>query len=166
MVDLVDARDRVTGSATVARCLEEGLLHRAVAVLVVRSDGRFVLQQRSHSDRWHPGLWTISSTGHVKKGEDYMTAAQRELSEELGISARLTPVRKYRLPPLSNRGLTELEWVSFYTCRTDARCSIDPVELEGVKEVSEPELRPMLGSGALTPDAKIILADFLGRDLG
>ena len=160
---MVDARDRVVGGATVRECLEGGLLHRAVAVLVVRSSGKFVLQQRSKRDAWHPGLWTISSTGHVKRGEGYEAAARRELLEELGVEGPLSPVRKYRMPAFSERGLTENEWAFFYTCRTDAPCAVDPVELEGVKEFTEEELRRMLAEGPLTPDAKLILADYLAR---
>lgn len=161
VVDLVDARDRVVGSATVKQCLQGALLHRAVAVLVVRSSGKLVLQQRSRRDAWHPGLWTISSTGHVKKGEEYEAAARRELFEELGVEGSLSPVRKYRMPPFSQGELTEQEWASFFICRTDAPCTIDPVELEGVKEVTEQGLRRVLGRRSLTPDAEIILEDYL-----
>ena len=163
VVDLVDVRDSVVGSATLGRCLEESLLHRAVAVLVVRSNGNFVLQQRSRRDLWHPGLWTISCTGHVKKGEGYPAAAARELKEELGISGRLEPVKKYRLPPYTENGLTELEWVSLFLCKSDSPCAVDPVELEGVKDVTKGELLKMIGNGPLTPDARLILADFLER---
>ncbi len=161
MVDLVDDWDSVVGEATIRRCLEEGLLHRAVAVLVVRSDGSIVLQQRSKRDLWHPGLWTISSTGHVKRGESYESAASRELLEELGINAGLRLFKKYRLPPISSGKLTEREWVTLFTCRTDSRCKVDPVELEGVKEVAEGELRRLVDGGPVTPDAKLILADYL-----
>ena len=160
-VDLVDANDRVIGAATVGRCLEEGLLHRAVAVLVERGGGRFLLQQRSRKDVWHPGLWTISCTGHVKQGETYDAAASRELLEELSLGARLTKAKKYLLPPITSGQQTEREWVALFTCHTDSRYSIDPVELEAVREVSEAQLRYMVDKGPLTPDAKIILADFL-----
>lgn len=163
LVDLVDDQDKVVGSASVRRCLREGLLHRAVATLVVRTSGKFVLQQRSKLDRWNPGLWTISSTGHVKRGETYEAAARRELREELGVEARLKRLRKYALPIFSEGGLTEHEWVSFFTCKTDAPCSIDLAELESVKEVTMEELREALSGGRFTPDAKIILADYLER---
>lgn len=162
-VDLVDLHDNVVGTSTIAGCLKDGLLHRAVAVLVLRTAGTFVLQQRSRRDLWQPGLWTISSTGHVKRGESYEEAAGRELGEELGLSGDLTLVRKYLLPPISERGLTEREWVTLFTCRTDSRCRIDPVELETVREVTEEELRTMLADGPLTPDAKTILTDYLSR---
>jgi isopentenyldiphosphate isomerase len=132
-----------------------------VAVLVLRRTGRILLQQRSKRDLWQPGLWTISSTGHVKRGENYKVAAGRELGEELGIQGDLSLVRKYLLSPISERGLTEHEWVALFTCRTDSPCTIDTVELEAVREVTEKELREMLVDGPLTQDAKIILTDYL-----
>lgn len=165
-VDLVDDQDRVVGEATISECLEKSLLHRAVAVLVLRTSGKFVLQQRSRGDLWHPGLWTISSTGHVKKGEGYDSAARRELKEEIGIDAPLREVRRYHMPPMSQNGLTENEWVALFACVTDSPCTVDPVEVEGVKDLTEAELREMLRSGPLTPDAKIILADYLERRSG
>jgi isopentenyl-diphosphate delta-isomerase len=163
VVDLVDDHDRVVGEATVAECLEKGLLHRAVAVLVIRSDGRLVLQQRSRRDAWHPGLWTISCTGHVKKAEGYEAAAERELFEELGVSAELARSKKYLLPPMSSGALTEREWVCFFIARSDSPLTIDLGELEAAKEVSEQQLRRMMDESSLTPDAVILLTEHLRR---
>ena len=162
MLDVVSERDTVTGRATIKDCLEKGLLHRAVAVLVVRSDGRFLLQQRSKRDVWHPGLWTLSSTGHVMAGEGYDHAARRELDEELGIAAELAVLKKYLLPPIRSAGLTEREWVTLYVARTDAPCMIDPAEVEKAEEVDEPRLRRMFGDGSMTPDAVALMTDYLG----
>jgi isopentenyl-diphosphate Delta-isomerase len=161
VVDLVDESDSVIGESTLGECLENGLLHRAVAVLVIRGDGRYLLQIRSSRDAWHPGLWTISSTGHVGKGETYQDAAQRELFEELGIRDNLAYVKKYLLPPISGAGIIEHEWVCLFTSRTDQTCKVDPDEVEGVREMSDSELRKLIADGPLTPDAKIILADYL-----
>ncbi len=163
LVSIVNEHDRVSGQATVKECLEKGLLHRAVAVLVMRSNGQYLLQQRSKSDVWHPGLWTISSTGHVKAGESYEAAAARELLEELGLSAKLVQVRKCLLPPIQSGNLTEKEWVSFYVARSDLPWRSDPEEVEAVKEVTEPQLRRMMGGDTMTPDAVILLTDYLKR---
>jgi len=160
LVDLVDDHDRVVGDASVRRCLKEGLLHRAVAVLVIRRSGKIVLQQRSVRDVWHPGLWTISCTGHVRKGESYEVAAVRELREELGLRSRVEAVKKYRLPAISDRGLSEVEWVTLFTCKTDEPCTVDPVELEAVTEVAGPKIQKVLHEWPLTPDARLILADY------
>jgi isopentenyldiphosphate isomerase len=161
MLDVVSEDDAVTGTATIKDCLGKGFLHRAVAVLVVRSDGRFLLQQRSRRDRWHPGLWTLSSTGHVIAGEGYDHAAVRELSEELGITAELVNVKKLLLPEMKSGGLTEREWVTLYVARTDMPCSIDRNEVESAEEFDEPRLRRMFGDGSMTPDAVVLLTDYL-----
>ena len=160
-VDLVDARDRVVGSTSLEECLQKGLLHRAVAVVVSRSTGRVVLQQRSKKDAWHPGKWTLSCTGHVRKGESYAEAAARELMEEIGISADLTLLDRYLLPTMRENGLTEREWVALFAATSDAAVRIDPVELEGVKEFTPSGLKKMLSGGGLTPDSVILLAEFM-----
>lgn len=162
IVDLVDVDDRVTGKALLERCLRDGLLHRAVAILVFRKDGRLVLQQRALRDHWHPGRWTLSCTGHVKTGESYTAAARRELVEELGLRAALTPLARFRVPKVRSRGVVELEIVGVFTCRTDKPLRIDRKELEKAIPVSGRSLRLKLGGRALTPDAKFLLKMSLG----
>ncbi|MDG7011154.1 MAG: NUDIX domain-containing protein [Nitrososphaerota archaeon] len=160
-VDLVDESDRVIGVTTVGECLSGGLLHRAVAVVVSRPDGKVLLQLRSKKDLWHPGRWTLSCTGHVRKGESYEEAASRELEEEIGIRAALSPVKKYLMPPIRDEGMTEREWVALFSAVSDAEAMADPVELDGVKGFTPQELRVMLDGGRLTPDAVFLLTEFL-----
>ena len=160
-IDVVNEHDVVIGTASIGECLGRGLLHRAVAVLVLRSNGNLLLQQRSKKDSWHPGLWTLSSTGHVRADETYHKAAMRELREELGLAARLDRLAKYLLPPISSEGLTEREWVTLYISQTDTRCKIDRKEVERVKEVDELQLRRMFNDGSMTPDAVILLTEYL-----
>lgn len=156
-VDLVDDEDRVVGSAPLSECLSRGLRHRAVAVLVLRSNGTVLLQRRSERDLWNPGLWTLSCTGHVKRGETFAQAAGRELSEELGLASPLRELWKILLPPFREGSLTEREWVTMYDTRTDSVAAPDPVELAEVKEVSLKELDRLIMGGPLTEDARILL---------
>ena len=161
MIDVVDENDAIVGSAQLRACLEQGLLHRAVAVLILRGGGKVLLQQRSKRDPWHPGLWTVSCTGHVRKGESYGHAARRELREELGLRSPLSEHTKIRIPTLRCRGLIESEWVTFFVSVSRAHVAIDHLELEGTEEVTLPHLRQMLDGRKLTPDAKIILRNYL-----
>ena len=48
--------------------------------------GELFLQKRSPWKDKHPNKWDSSAAGHLDAGEDYETAARRELSEELGLS--------------------------------------------------------------------------------
>jgi isopentenyldiphosphate isomerase len=48
-----------------------------------------------------PGCWDSSCSGHVDSGEDYLIAARRELSEEIGLetSLPLCPLLKLNASP-------------------------------------------------------------------
>jgi isopentenyldiphosphate isomerase len=162
ILDLVDLRDRVVGQATLKDCLEKGLLHRAVAILVVRSSGKIVLQRRNRKDLWQPGRWTLSSTGHVMSGETYEAAAKRELSEELGIVGRPRLLEKLLLPKVKGGDLTEWEHVALFEVVSDARTVVDPVELEEVAVLSTPDVKEMMKGRRLTPDAKVLLSCYFG----
>ncbi len=94
-------------------------------------------------------------------GESYRDAAERELSEELGLWSSLKAITTLLLPPFTSGDLTEWEWVSLFISETDLTATIDPVELESVEDVSLPHLRRILSGQRLTPDSKIVLRAFL-----
>ena len=62
------------------------LLHHSVQIFVFDNKGRILLQKRSAVKDIQPGRWDTSVGGHLACGEDYFTAARREMSEELGIT--------------------------------------------------------------------------------
>ena len=85
-VDLVDDDDRVLGVVSRAEMRAGRLLHRCVFVAVVHPDGRLLVHRRSeHKDVW-PGWFDIAVGGVVASGEDYDTAARREVAEEVGLA--------------------------------------------------------------------------------
>jgi mutator protein MutT len=65
-------------------------LHRVAAGLVRRGD-RGLLLHRAPTRRWYPDCWDLPG-GHVEAGETPDVALQRELLEELGITALVTGV--------------------------------------------------------------------------
>ena len=85
LFDIVDAQDRVIGQAPRREVHARALWHRAVHVIVHDQSGRVFLQQRSPAKDTFPGCWDSSCSGHLDSGEDYLTAARRELGEELGV---------------------------------------------------------------------------------
>jgi 8-oxo-dGTP pyrophosphatase MutT (NUDIX family) len=59
---------------------------------VIDGAGRLVVHRRADwKDVW-PGRWDLAFGGLVGVGEDWATAAARELAEEAGVSARLAEV--------------------------------------------------------------------------
>ncbi|MFH2125498.1 MAG: NUDIX domain-containing protein [Pseudomonadota bacterium] len=90
LLPVVDDQDRQVGLASRSQVHGQGLLHRAVHVLLFDLDDNLWLQRRSQAKDTYPGMWTSSASGHLDPGEDYYAAAQRELREELGLSLELT----------------------------------------------------------------------------
>lgn len=67
------------------------LLHRAVHVVVFHpTEPKILLQKRSQTKDIQPGKWDTAVGGHLNVGEDYLTAAHRELGEELGVTDDVT----------------------------------------------------------------------------
>ena len=55
-------------------------------VILSNTKGEIILQKVAFSKQKDPGKWSYSAAGHVDAGEDCLQAAQRELSEEMGIA--------------------------------------------------------------------------------
>jgi isopentenyl-diphosphate delta-isomerase type 1 len=86
LIQIVDEHDNVIGTETMAKARKEGLIHRISRVMVENPEGKTLLQKRGNKVLW-PNCWDNSAAGHVDAGEDYLTAAKREMLEEIGIDA-------------------------------------------------------------------------------
>jgi len=87
MLDVVDEDDNVIAITTRGEIHAQGLMHRAVHILVFNSKHELFLQKRSMNKDEQPGKWDSSAAGHVDSGEAYLDCARREITEELGIVA-------------------------------------------------------------------------------
>lgn len=66
--------------------IPEGLYHLVCEILVRHVDGDYLLMQRDLRKTGYPGYWEATAGGSALQGEDAMTCARRELSEETGIA--------------------------------------------------------------------------------
>ena len=135
--DVVDEHDRVVGQAPRAEVHAQGLRHRAVHVLVFNAAGAVFLQQRSMRKDLAPGLWDSSCSGHLDAGEDYDTAAVRELGEELGLRLAAPPVRWFRILACA---ATAQEFVWVYRLSAEGPFVLHPEEIERGEWVHPDEL--------------------------
>ncbi len=126
--DVVDEQDNVLRQATRKEVHDNGLIHRAVHVLVFNKKHDCLLQQRSLLKDRHPGVWDSSAAGHLDAGEDYDTAARRELEEELGITDTKI-IRLGTLPPSEETGM---EHVALYAALYNGRVHFPAAEISGV----------------------------------
>jgi isopentenyldiphosphate isomerase len=125
--DVVNERDEVISRAPRSEVHRHGLRHRAVHVLLYNSHGEVFLQKRSMLKDREPGVWDSSSSGHVDSGEDYDTAAVRELREELGW---ITTQPLQRLFKLEAGPETDEEFVWIYRCEGEGPFTLHPQEID------------------------------------
>ena len=92
--------------------------------MVFNSEKKIFIQKRSKSKVESPGLWDISSAGHVDSGETYEKCAHRELWEELQIKGVLTPLTK-----IGACVETYQENIQVYICHTDEKIIINKEEI-------------------------------------
>lgn len=60
-------------------------LHSAFSIFLFDGKGRMLVQQRAHSKKTWPGIWSNACCGHPAPGESHLAAAHRRLRQELGI---------------------------------------------------------------------------------
>lgn len=85
--DLYDASGRRTGRTMIrGEEMPQGTYHLVVHIWPMNSKGEFLVQRRAMTVQWKPGMWAVTG-GSALTGEDALTAARRELMEELGYHA-------------------------------------------------------------------------------
>jgi len=125
---VVDENDRQIGTASRLEVHENNFRHRAVHTLIFNHAGEILLQKRSPWKDRHPLLWDSSAAGHVEANEDYDEAAERELMEELGVSARLDRIGKL---PASEK--TGQEFIVVYRGECDGPFAFPCEEISAVE---------------------------------
>ena len=123
--DVVDQDDRVLYQAPRSVVHANHWLHRAVHIFVFNSRGELLIHRRSATKDEAPLKYTSSASGHLSAGEDYATAAVRELEEELGLKA---DVEFLGIFPAAG-AMTSFEHSGLYRTTTDDTPVFDPGEI-------------------------------------
>jgi 16S rRNA (adenine1518-N6/adenine1519-N6)-dimethyltransferase len=125
---IVDENDRKIGTATRPEVHENNFRHRAVHILIFNGIGELLLQKRSRWKDRCPLLWDSSAAGHVEANEQYDETADRELNEELGVTAQLRPIGKL---PASEK--TGQEFIVVYRGKHNGPFSYPSEEISAVE---------------------------------
>ena len=94
-VVIVDKNDKVIGAMNRSDAVRNGKIVRIVRIFLFNSKGDLFLQKRGPNVDF-PNLLDQSVGGHVDEGEDYLSAAKREMEEEIGLtSVKLKKIARY-----------------------------------------------------------------------
>jgi len=141
LVIRVNENDEEIGLIPKLEAHEKGLLHRAISVFLFTSDGKWLLQRRAPNKYHSAGLWSNTCCSHPLPFEDAKQAAQRRLTEEMGMKAEVKKLFNFKYRADFENGLTEHELDHIFAGVSDKRPVINPNEVVDWRYASTDEIR-------------------------
>ncbi len=87
LIDVLDKNGVKTGEVISRKEIHKrGLWHRAIVVAIINENNEILLQQRSSNKEKNANMWDISVAGHISTGQDSLSAATREINEEVAVN--------------------------------------------------------------------------------
>jgi isopentenyldiphosphate isomerase len=158
MVEEVDSFGNVLRLVTRGQMRAETLWHRAVFVAVRSTSGDLLVHRRAETKDVWPGWWDVAVGGVVSPGESWEAAAQRELSEELGVSGvelQTLGMGAYR------DGAVKLVSACFQAV-CDGPFAFSDGEITETQWVAPSDLRARLGRDSFLPDSLALVLPLIG----
>ena len=133
--------------------MNPGEYHMAVTVWLRNREGKFLISRRLPTARHDPHFWE-PTCGSVLAGEDSLTAALREVREELGLT--LDPAageifRKYNWPHHDGRGMVHFCTWLFRCDAAPAEVVLQPEETCDAMWADEDTIRRLIREGIFVP---------------
>ena len=152
IVQIVD-RDNVEIAAVSRHIMrEQRLIHQAAYILVFNQKGELFVQKRTMSKDIYPGYWDVAAGGVVLAGESYEHSAERELEEELGVTAPLNFLFDNYYEDDDNR-----VWGRIFSCIHEGPFTLQEEEVEYGRFMTIEQALWMSGQEPFTPDGVLIL---------
>ena len=155
---------------------QRGLWHMAIVVIIVNENNEILLQQRSANKDKNANLWDISVAGHISAGQDAISAAAREINEEvmIDVEAKVTVTDfrymfSYRVSQIFTEDYIENQFYDVFILRKNGirkkHIRMQESEVQAVKFVSLIELEQILQSDEIVkrPPVYEALRDYLYR---
>jgi isopentenyldiphosphate isomerase len=153
-IDVLDESGNKTGEKkSTDEIHTSGYWHRAAHVWILNPKRELLLQKRAPNKHLFPGMWDISSAGHISSGEDSVTSGLREAEEELGLEFGKDDIKylfSTKVPVVTNGGkYIDNEFQDVFLIKADVGISevrIQEEELTEVKFVEVEKLEKMIAS--------------------
>ncbi len=146
----VNKKDRVLGRIDRATAHKKGILHRSGIVFLFNSDNKVLITHRSEKKETFPDMLDASAAFHVRYGEKYDEAAERELKEETGIKAKVRYIGKF-----VHHDDPEHEFVAVFVATSDRRIKLDKSESDSGRFYTKEQVDKLLETQKATPWFKL-----------
>lgn len=156
LIDVLDENGIKTGEILPrSEVHKRGLWHRIIVIAIINENDEILMQQRSYQKDKNAGMWDISVTGHIITGQDSLSAAKREINEEvsvdIGHSVDVKDFRymfSYRKEEKVNENHIDRQFYDLFILRKNGlkveNIKVQQSEVEQVKFVSISELNRMI----------------------
>ena len=155
---------------------KRGLWHRAIVVAIINEKNEILLQQRSMTKEKNAGMWDISAAGHISCGQDSLSAATREINEEvsvnLGFNVEVKEFRfmySFRKQQVFREDFIENQFYDFFILRQQG-LSKDSIkfqesEVQDIKFVTVTELNELRKANQIVQRDEVydVLTEYLFR---
>ncbi len=135
-VILVDERDNELGVMEKMEAHQQGLLHRAISIFIFNEHHELLLQQRAAHKYHSAGLWTNSCCSHPRPNETPDDAANRRLTEEMGMTCTLHHSFNFTYRAVLNNNLIEHEYDYVFVGTTTTLPVINLDEVSAYRYIS------------------------------
>lgn len=166
-IDVLDENGIFTGDiVSRSEVHKRGLWHRAIVVAIVNEKNQILLQKRAANKDKNPNMWDISVAGHISAGQDALSAAAREINEEvcvmLGYKTEIKDFRymySYRKEQVIREDFIERQFYDLFILREfgldDKTLHFQKEEVQAVKFVDLMELREMEKNNEIVPRPEV-----------
>lgn len=161
LIDVLDENGVTTGEILSRKEIhKKGLWHRAIVVAIINENNEILLQQRSSNKEKNANMWDISVAGHISTGQDSLSAAAREINEEvsvnLGYNVDIKDFRymfSFRKEQKFSDEFIERQFYDFFILRKNNidinNIKFQESEVQAIKFVSLSELRELMALNKL-----------------
>lgn len=177
LIDVLNENGVLTGEMLPrSEVHKKGLWHRAIVVAIVNENNQILLQQRSANKEKNAGMWDISVAGHISAGQDSLSAAAREINEEvcvmLGYRTEIKDFRymySFRKEQVFKEDFIERQYYDFFILRTtgidDKTLYFQEEEVQAVKFIDLNEIQRMITQKEIVdrPEVYQVLFKYLFR---
>ena len=177
LIDVLDENGIKTGQVVTRKEVhKQGLWHRAIVVAIINEKNEILLQQRSEKKEKNAGLWDISAAGHISCGQDSLSAATREINEEvsvnLGFNVEVKEFRfmySFRKQQVFKDDFIENQFYDFFILSqqglNEKSIKFQESEVQAIKFVTISELNQMRESETIVKRDEVydVLTEYLFR---
>lgn len=177
LIDVLDENGVKTGEILTRKEIHAGgVWHRAIVVAIVNEKNEILLQQRSANKDKNAGLWDVSVAGHISSGQDALSAAAREINEEVSVNLGYNiDVKDFRYMYSFRKiqkfadDFIENQFYDFFILRKDdidiSNIRFQESEVQAIKFVSLSELNQMREENKIVQRDEVydVLSSYLFR---